>query len=130
MSSFKITNISNKNNNSGAVISGISTVSSGNFTLPSGTTGQRVGIESGSLRYNTTDNVLEFYTGTSWLAISQTSTSVFSRGLFGGGVITPTITNTIDYITIATTGNAINFGSFSTSRGSLAACSNAHGGLS
>jgi hypothetical protein len=130
MSSLKITNISNKNNNSGAVISGISTVSSGNFTLPSGTTGQRVGIESGSLRYNTTDNILEFYTGTSWLAISQTSTSLFSRGLFGGGLVSPALLNVIDYITIATTGNATDFGDLTVARTGLVACSNSHGGLS
>jgi hypothetical protein len=35
----------------------------------------------------------------------------------------------IQFITIATTGNSSNFGSLSVSRNSLAACSNAHGGI-
>ena len=36
------------------------------ITTPKGTTEQRVGAESGELRFNTTTNELEFYTGTIW----------------------------------------------------------------
>ena len=32
------------------------------------------------------------------------------RGLFGGGYVAPTVVNTIDYISISNTGNAIDFG--------------------
>jgi hypothetical protein len=56
-----------------------------------------------------------------------------TRGLFGGGstFLTPAIIyiNTIDYITIATTGNATDFGDLSITRGELAGCSDSHGGL-
>jgi uncharacterized protein YkvS len=56
-----------------------------------------------------------------------------TRGVFGGGAtfITPAIIyiNTIEYITIATTGNAIDFGDLSITRGDLAGCSDSHGGL-
>ncbi len=54
-----------------------------------------------------------------------------SRGLFMGGYYTtsPYNLNTIDYITIATTGNATDFGDLSTARRSSAACSNQTRGL-
>ena len=42
------------------------------------------------------------------------------RGVFGGGGPT---TSLIDYVTIATTGNAINFGNLTLARSGLAACS-------
>jgi hypothetical protein len=65
-----------------------------------------------------------------YLAACSSST----RGVFGGGhTYTPTYTayNIIDYITIATIGNAQDFGDFSIVRdGRSAACSDAHGGLS
>jgi hypothetical protein len=37
------------------------------------------------------------------------------RGVFGGGYVAPTVVNTIDYITISSTGNAVDFGDTSTS---------------
>ena len=45
----------------------------------------------------------------------------------GGG--TPTRVNTISYITIATTGNAADFGDLTLARQSLSATSSGHGGL-
>ena len=51
-----------------------------------------------------------------------------TRGLFGGGG-TPTKVNTIDYITIASTGNATDYGDLSEIRVTLAGCSDSHGGL-
>jgi hypothetical protein len=64
-----------------------------------------------------------------YLAACSSST----RGVFGGGhTYTPTYIpyNIIDYITIATIGNAQDFGDFSIVRdGRSAACSDAHGGL-
>jgi len=130
MSTIKITNIANKDNDGGPVVSGISTFSSTeSVKFPVGTTGQRVGIESGSLRYNSDTNELEFYNGTSWATIINTTRSVSARGLFGGGT-TPSFSNVIDYITIATTGNATDFGDLLNSKYRLSACSNNHGGLS
>ena len=52
-----------------------------------------------------------------------------ARGVFGGG-FAPTVTNTIEYITIATTGNATDFGDLTVSRFQTAALSDGHGGLS
>ena len=127
MSSIKITNITNRTGDSGAIVSGIATAS-GSFKPPSGTPEQRVGIESGSLRYNTNDRSLEFYNGTSWRTIGPTTTIAFARGVFGGGA-NPGATNTIDYITIASTGNATDFGDLTVARSSLAACSSSTRGV-
>jgi hypothetical protein len=46
--------------------------------------------------------------------------------LFGGG---DTTTNVIDYVTIATTGNAIDFGDLTVARQQLAGCSSETRGL-
>ena len=56
------------------------------------------------------------------------------RGLFAGGMTSPSPavrTNTIQYITIMTTGNAVDFGDTTTRTNSshFEGCSNAHGGL-
>ena len=48
------------------------------------------------------------------------------RALFGPG---GNRLNVIDYVNIATTGNATDFGDLTVTRTGLAACSNAHGGL-
>ena len=45
------------------------------------------------------------------------------RGCFGGGYDGGNYVNTIDYITIATTGNATDFGDLTVARYGLAACS-------
>ena len=50
------------------------------------------------------------------------------RGVFGGGY-SPGFTNVMQYITIATTGNALDFGDLTSARSVGACCSNGHGGL-
>ena len=51
------------------------------------------------------------------------------RGVFGGGY-SPGFTNVMQYITIATTGNAADFGDLTQTTVSFAmACSDSHGGL-
>jgi len=60
------------------------------------------------------------------------SCSSSTRGVFGGGYTnTPaaTLYNTIDYVTILTQGNAVDFGDLFALVNGNAACSNAHGGL-
>ena len=52
-----------------------------------------------------------------------------TRGLFGGGSDDSNDLNIICYVTIASTGNATDFGDLTTERNGLAACSNGHGGL-
>jgi len=62
------------------------------------------------------------------LAISSSS----SRAVFGAGrFLSPatTDTNILDYVTITSTGNAIDFGDLIQGRHRLCACSNGHGGL-
>ena len=49
-----------------------------------------------------------------------------TRGLFGGGY---TNSNVIDYVTIATTGNATDFGDLTVGRYYLAGCSSSTRGL-
>jgi len=64
---------------------------------------------------------------------SGTGTSNSLRGVTSGG-FTPspstTATNTMDYITIATTGNSNDFGDITSARAYLGSCSDSHGGLS
>ena len=54
-----------------------------------------------------------------------------TRGLFGGGETSSpgTTTNVIDYITIATTGDAADFGDLSQARSAGSSLSDSHGGL-
>ena len=49
------------------------------------------------------------------------------RGLFV--VAGPSMVNTVEYITIATQGNAVDFGDLTTGRSAMGSLSNAHGGL-
>ena len=81
MSDLRINNITNRTGNAGPIIAGVSTVSStGSFTVPVGPTEMRGGR---------------------------------GRGIFSGGrnaPASPTADKTIDYITIATLGNAADFG--------------------
>jgi hypothetical protein len=57
------------------------------------------------------------------------ATSNSTRGIIGGGNTPAGSTNIIQFITIATTGNAQDFGDLTQTKSSVAACSNAHGGL-
>ena len=51
-----------------------------------------------------------------------------TRGSWFGGT-TPSYVNTIDYVTIMSTGNAIDFGDLTITVQQGGACSNGHGGL-
>ena len=77
---------------------------------------------SGSVAYQ--------YVGGTWLTLTVAlPPSVFGgRGVFGGGTDSG-YSNVIDYITIATPGNATDFGDLTTARKGLAACSNGTRGI-
>ena len=89
-------------------------------------------VTPGSIRFNTDSMKLEYYRGGpvgfgtttqtgEWVNITTDSPDIQTggaRGLFGGGY-TPATTNTIDYVTITTTGNAIDFGDLTYSAGIL-----------
>ncbi len=73
---------------------------------------------AGSIRFNTDSKKLEIYNGEQWWNIDSTSPEVQTggtRGLsFKGN--SPTYSTVIDYITVDTTGNAIDFGDHTTGR--------------
>jgi len=57
------------------------------ITLPKGTTAQRVGGESGELRFNETTNLAEYYDGTDWKPIDASPT-ITGFTLDGGASVT------------------------------------------
>jgi hypothetical protein len=57
------------------------------------------------------------------------STSSNITGLFAGGSPAPGYSNVIDYVTIASTGNATDFGDLIPAVTVGSGCSNNHGGL-
>ena len=68
-------------------------------------------VPTGAIRYNTDSNKMECFDGTKWMQISVSSPDLNggARGLFQGGG-TPSHGDVIDYITIPTAGNAVDFG--------------------
>ena len=67
---------------------------------------------SGSIRFNTDSSRLEIYNGEAWWEIDATSPELETggvRGIFYAGG-TPSIDNVIQFVNIATTGDAIDFG--------------------
>ena len=97
MSEIKVNSISSLSGANGPVISGITTmVSSGAMSLPRGDTAYRGGR---------------------------------GRGVVGGGVDPSAVLNTMQYITIASTGNALDFGDLSYTTHSMSACASSTRGL-
>jgi len=73
---------------------------------------------AGSIRFNTDSSKLEIYNGEAWFEIDATSPEQQTggtRGLRAGGQVVPANarTDTIDFINIASTGNAVDFGNLS-----------------
>jgi len=104
-----------------------------NFTPPERISELGVGFKAGQLRYNTDSNKVELYDGSQWTEVqaSRPDLNGGARGVFGGGWLsspTPTLYNVIDYITISSTGNAIDFGDAYTGRG-FGGCSSSTRGL-
>ena len=86
------------------------------FTVPVGGTTDRPTTEKpGQLFFNRDFGTIEFWDGDRWRQVDNTTRS--GRGVFMGGG-NPSFggyTNNIDYVNISTTGNALNFGTLSTS---------------
>ena len=80
-------------------------------------------IPRGAIRFNTDSNKLELWDGSQWAEFQLSTpnlgqgsdTQLGARGVFQGG-ISPSETDTVDYINISTTGNAIDFGNLSATR--------------
>ena len=91
------------------------------LTLPKGTTTERtatssgISTEIGSIRYNTDSNKMECYVNNKWMIVStsQSLEGVGGRGISCGGASPGSSPyariNTIEYITISTLGDAVDF---------------------
>ena len=149
MSVLHINNITNKEGTGGPTIAGITTVDSTGFMrVPVGPTEYRGGRGRGifgggytpgaSPFTGTRQNIIDYITIetlgnssdfgdlTTARTISATAASS-TRGLFAGGTSNGGPTdqvNTIDYITISSTGNAFDFGDLLTTKGRSSGCSN------
>jgi hypothetical protein len=99
------------------------------FDLPrGGSTNREVAPEKGSTRFNQDLGQLEFYTGYEWRTVGSIDGTGRGRGVFSGGA-SPSISSIIDYINIASTGNALNFGSLSSVNSRQSGCSSEIRGL-
>ena len=140
MSEARINRISNESGTGGPTLSGITTFSGLNyFVPPKGTTAERPSnAPPGSLRFNTDSAHIEYYDGIQWLdfeafnveigistAAAPASGGLGHRGVFAGGYSPdgPTSSNKINYVNIASTGNAIEFGILTQARIALGALS-------
>ena len=86
---------------------------------------------AGSIRFNTDSSKMEIYNGDKWWEIDATSPAEQTggtRGLFAGGR-TPSLVDTIEYINVDSTGDAVDFGNLTAGTGYLVTVSNGHGGL-
>jgi len=114
MSKLNISRLTNENEDGSPRISGITTFSTTAFLeVPKGTTAQRPEfVQPGMIRFNTDGAHLEYYNGVEWteVVVANNSLDGGARGLFGGGYNAPLILNVIDYITISTLGNSLDFG--------------------
>ena len=127
MSEVRVDNLSNENLG-GPTLSGITTYSSKHFFVPPvGDTASRPqSCPSGSLRFNTDSKHLEYYRGDTigWVELEAelteplgggtgSNTGLGTRGLAGGGN-TPSVIDTVEYITLSTFGNSQDFGNLIT----------------
>jgi hypothetical protein len=85
------------------------------------------------MRFNSDSQKLEYWDGSQWVQVHTFSPNLNggARGVFVGGTATPTFSNVIDYITISSTGNAVDFGDMTTARGGLnsGSCSSSTRGI-
>ena len=136
MSEVRANNLTNANQTGGPTLSGITTFSSPHFFVPPrGTTEERPsGSPVGALRFNTDSYHLEYYKGDTigWTQIEAELTEPLgggtgsnaglgTRGVFGNRA-EPSITDSIDFITISTLGNAQDFGDSTDARYTYSTC--------
>ena len=118
MSEARIDSLSNESNTGGPTLSGITTFSGTNYFVPPvGSTAQRPeNPQKGAIRFNTDTKHLEYYRGDTigWSEIEAIEAAPLgARGIFAGG--NPN-NSEIDYFTVATTGDAKDFGDLTTVR--------------
>ena len=86
-------------------------------------------IPLGAIRFNSDSQKLEYWMGSAWMQIKTFSPNLNggSRALFFGGA--EPATNVIEFITIASEGNAQDYGDLIFTQGEGAGCSDSHGGI-
>ena len=124
MSELNASNFKKEDDGQGPDLCGTTELTSPYFMVPpSGTTAERPqNPQKGTLRFNTDIGSLEYFKGDTigWESIVKTTPNLGggtgsnagtgARGLHMGGFLSPGQSDVIDYITISTLGNAIDFG--------------------
>ena len=142
MSEFNASNFKKEEDGQGPDLIGTTELTSPYFMVPpSGTTAERPsGCAPGTLRFNTDIGSLEYYKGDTlgWESIVKTTPNlgggtgsnegIGARGVFGNRA-EPTVTDSIDYITISTLGNAQLFGESTDARYTYSSCSSSTRGF-
>jgi hypothetical protein len=123
MSKLNINRLTNENEDGAPKITGITSFSSSAFLeTPKGTTAQRPeNVSPGMIRFNTDSGHLEYYNGVEWteVLVANNTLDGGNRGVFAGAYA-PARSDTIEYITIPTLGNSIDFGNLVTPTGGVA----------
>ena len=120
MSQINVRNLSNENDDGAPDIVGVSTFSATSYMVPPvGTTAERPeNPQGGDLRFNTDTASLEYFKGDTigWSQIEMTSPDLNggARGVYGPGEAPHG--DTIEYITISTLGDSVDFGNLSVTR--------------
>ena len=134
MSEIRVNNLSNESSTGGPTISGITTFSGTNFFVPPvGNTAQRPeNPEKGSLRFNTDSKHLEYFRGDTigWVDVEASNEELNGgyRGIAFGGNNGDKYTD-IEYFTISTLGNALDFGNLAVKRCGAGACASRTRGI-
>ena len=92
----------------------------GTFTPPERIAEIGVGFKAGQLRYNTDSNKVELYDGSQWAEVQSSSPNLNggARAIYFGGFDV----NTIQYVSISSLGNALDFGNLTTTNFNGGAC--------
>ena len=121
MSELNASNLRKEHGNEGPDLVGTTELTSPYFMVPpSGTTDERPqNPQPGTLRFNTDIGNLEYFKGDTlgWESINRTTPNLNggARGIFAMSY-QPGVSNRIEYVTISTLGNAVDFGDLVNSR--------------
>ena len=128
MANLKVDTISGIGTEGPVLNGGLHFRSENYLTLPKGTTTERIATSSGistvigAIRYNTDSNKMECYVNNKWMIVSTSSPNLDggARGLHMAGA---NPSNNVEFVTIPTAGNAIDFGDLITARYLNGGCS-------